>query len=633
MEIVEIRNNLVKISYEKGENPILGKFVTIASEEKSYVAQFVNIKVDLSGNFAIARLLFVFSKEGIVDVYDGSAPDIESKIAPLDVNELLNLLPVSLPIKIGTITRQNEVLQIDTSVFEHNLVIFSEKKNESATLVSNLVRQLFQMKEKSVIIDTTGAFSSFSCIKLQENFKLPLNSEMIDFIFESELSGVESHTKAVIQDIFSDVSQYIKTLDNEFLPIENLIDVVASQYKETQMPELALLKNKLLKYKDANIFASDVSELEALKNALMQRNASIIDLKDVGDKLQKYVISYIHQVINNFENYTCLFIYLNDDNSDKKLLKKLLNNKHVLSVVIAGHSYKYSQELKEYAQNMILFAPQTIQHDFAAYNTFLSKLSDGECIVYGQLTQNIPFIIDVEELDLDLTQEDVFGEEEKTSDNFEIMLNDQVSENDSAPKTEIITPTLTKENIDIINSIQEKDNTFYVEDEPTDLLDSSNGNEAEEVSSPDEIENILSDDDYDSEESESFSQKSEENADYTELTDEDLDFMDVPKSSDEEESEEEQDTSANLDDFEKFDADESAEQQMVPVYPIEEDEYEEISDEDIDYAKGDVVNHPRYGQGTIEKIIKYGNKTLCSINFENVGRRLLDPSISEFERI
>ena len=56
-------------------------------------------------------------------------------------------------------------------------------------------------------------------------------------------------------------------------------------------------------------------------------------------------------------------------------------------------------------------------------------------------------------------------------------------------------------------------------------------------------------------------------------------------------------------------------------------------DEEIDYKQGDIVNHPRYGQGTVEKIIKYGNKTLCSIYFENVGRRLLDPSISEFEKV
>ena len=70
---------------------------------------------------------------------------------------------------------------------------------------------------------------------------------------------------------------------------------------------------------------------------------------------------------------------------------------------------------------------------------------------------------------------------------------------------------------------------------------------------------------------------------------------------------------------------------MVPVYDTEDGE--EIADENIGFKAGDRVSHPRYGNGTVEKIIKYGNKTLCSIDFENVGRRLLDPSISDFEKI
>ena len=55
---------------------------------------------------------------------------------------------------------------------------------------------------------------------------------MIDFLFEYELSGVDSSTKAVIQDIFYAIQQYIKTLEYEFLPIDKFVDVVAAQYKK-----------------------------------------------------------------------------------------------------------------------------------------------------------------------------------------------------------------------------------------------------------------------------------------------------------------------------------------------------------------------------------------------------------------
>jgi hypothetical protein len=66
---------------------------------------------------------------------------------------------------------------------------------------------------------------------------------------------------------------------------------------------------------------------------------------------------------------------------------------------------------------------------------------------------------------------------------------------------------------------------------------------------------------------------------------------------------------------------------VVPIYPAEDTTSGEETE--CDFKQGDSVTHPRYGRGVIEKIIKYGNKTLCSISFENVGRRLLDPTISE----
>jgi hypothetical protein len=68
---------------------------------------------------------------------------------------------------------------------------------------------------------------------------------------------------------------------------------------------------------------------------------------------------------------------------------------------------------------------------------------------------------------------------------------------------------------------------------------------------------------------------------------------------------------------------------VVPVYPVED---ETVVESVEGFAQGDSVSHPRYGRGIVEKIIKYGNKTLCSISFENVGRRLLDPTISELTK-
>ena len=339
MKLLEIKNNLIKLSYEDGDQPVLGRFLVLTTDAKSYVAQFVNLKSDNIHNFAIARLLFTFTSDGVVDNYDGSIPSMKSELSMLTSDELLDLLPVETPIKIGTLAQQDSMLNLDISCFEHNFTVFVEQNSNKATFISNCVRQLFQMKEKSVIIDIDNLFEDYSKIKLAEDFKLPLNSEMIDYLFEYELEEVDASTKAVIQDIFYAVQQYIKSLDFEFLPIDNFVDVVANQYKETQMPELALLKNKLLKYRDANVFANTKEEVLAFSEKLNEKNCSIIDLKDINDSLQKEVISFVHDALNLIDKYIYFFVPLNDGNSDKKLLKKLINHNHVFTTFLASHDY------------------------------------------------------------------------------------------------------------------------------------------------------------------------------------------------------------------------------------------------------------------------------------------------------
>ena len=142
MKLLEIKNNLVKLSYAETENPILGRFIILGSNEKSYVAQFVNLKSDTINNYAIAKLLFTFTPDGVVDNYDGSVPNMDSELSFLAAEELLNLLPIETPVKIGNLAQQDEMLSLDISVFERNFTIFVEKDSNKKTFISNCVRQL-----------------------------------------------------------------------------------------------------------------------------------------------------------------------------------------------------------------------------------------------------------------------------------------------------------------------------------------------------------------------------------------------------------------------------------------------------------------------------------------------------------
>lgn len=695
MQLLEIKNNLAKLSYSDTENPVLGRFIVLASEAKSYVAQFVNLKSDTVNRFAIAKLLFTFTPEGIVDNYDGSIPSMSSEISFLPANELLSLLPVETPVKIGHLAQQQDLLELDVSVFERNFIVFAQKDLNKTTFVSNCVRQLFRMKEKSVIIDTCNMFEDYKKIVFAKDFKLPLNSKMIEYIFDYELAEVDPSTKAVVQDIFYAVQQYIQTLDFEFLPIDNFVEVVANQYKETQMPELALLKNKLLKYKDANVFANTKDEVLALKEKLDEKNCSIIDLKDIHESLQKEVLSFIHSTLETYDKYIYFFVPLTDENSDKRLLKQFINHNRVFTTIMVSSSYKYANELKQHAQNMILFAPEDMNHDFSAYNTFLNKLNQDECIVYGKLTQGIPFIVEMSDLDLELTMEDVAGDKYQfvpVAENVQLVQVDefgdktpvdfdsqsQVQDNyepehqvqaavdyeqeiDPAPipqeSVELMQEPQVMEVVEPVSPVVEQrfEDVVVPQQELVDVIQEPEieefstieAPETSEISEPSVIEpvaNIFEEDTLSMDDSLDFDGFTavDELDEISDLPQEDfVDEVVTPEYQQEEALTEadlnfmEENQMVQSDDL--FSGEDIIEPEMyaqetpvVPVYPVEEPVNEASSGE---FQRGDTVTHIRYGRGVIEKIIKYGNKNLCAITFENVGRRLLDPSISELTKL
>ena len=686
MKLLEIKNNLVKLSYTESENPILGRFIVLDSGAKSYVAQFVNLKSDTVNNFAIARLLFTFTPDGVVDNYDGSIPSVNSELSFLAADELLHLLPVETAIKIGNLAQQEDMLNLDISVFERNLTVFAEKDSHKTSFVSNCIRQLFQMKEKSVIIDTDNLFEDYPKIEFTKDFKLPLNSKMIDYIFEYDLAEVEPSTKAVIQDIFYAVQQYIKTLDFEFLPIDNFVDVVANQYKEMQMPELALLKNKLLKYRDANVFANTKEEVFALKDKLEEKNCSIINLKNIHESLQKEVLSFIHSALESVDKYIYLFVPLTDGNSDKKLLKQIINHNHVFTTILTSSSYKYASELKKHAQNIILFAPSAATNDFAAYNTFLNKLNYDECVVYGKLTQGIPFIVEMNDLDLDLTKDDVLGEKyqfvPKTEDTILVRIEengDRVLIDDSfVPVEEDASVTennmnLTEQNIEEKSSADNTQSIPEISQPPIEVVEAPEEN-VEEVSPTvqppvmeetpampvepvseivEPVANIMEEESFDNSisepdlqldyESENLSPiqdlqesdligEDDDLGQQASLTEDDLNFIEENQVVQPDDFFDENIISEPIEDNAAYQESPFINDKppVVPVYPAGS---EELGDDNgTDFKQGDTVSHPRYGRGVIEKIIKYGNKTLCSIAFDNVGRRLLDPSISELSK-
>ena len=398
MKVLEVKNNLVKISNENGSRLILGGFIVIEDEKTPYVGQIVSLKADNGISYAIAKLIFTFNDEGIVKNYDGTIPALEAEVSRLDPSDLLEILPTETPVKLGKLAQQDFTLNVDISLLQNNLLICSDSAKNTSTIVLNFAKQLENNAESCVIFDIDGKYKDEKRFVFGENFKMPLNFDSINFIYANDLNDIDATSKAVIQDIFLEVQEYTRSIPDKFIPFDTFINVVEQQYAESNIPELALLKNKLLRYREEKVFAQSKYEITSLKEYIKDNYTVILDISMADAKLQKEIITYVYSVLDEMGAPITTFVKFNDENSDKKLIRTILNESSVYTNIICNHNYKFVYELKEQADNLILFIPETTRHDFPAYNTFLNKLNHDEFIVWGKATQRIPLIVELSEL-------------------------------------------------------------------------------------------------------------------------------------------------------------------------------------------------------------------------------------------
>lgn len=638
MKVLEIRNNLVKIAYDVEDNLALAGFVIIEDTNNPYVAQVMNLKNEASSNFAIVKLLFTFNDEGILKNYDGTIPSLKASVSKLPSSELLDIIPAEEPLILGSLAQQEINLTVDKTILDNNLLICSNHLENTTELLANITEQI---KEKSIILDTEGQFEWERTITPGKDFKLPLNVDTINYIYENDLEDVDAISKAMIQDIFIEVQEYIKTLPEKFLPFDTFINVIDSQYKETQIPQLVLLKNKLLKYKELNVFADTLKEILDLSITIENAKNISIDLSGLPDELQKEVIRYIYTVLNSLNEQIYCFVKVNNSNISKRLLKRYITRDNVYTTVICPHEFKYIGEIKEVSQNIIFFTPLTLQHDFASYNSFLGKLNSDEFIIYGAHTQNIPFITELavaEEVQAkeivpmpEAVQEPPVAEPVNNEEEQFPEINYPELEDEEILQTPIITedifsPAVNDE--EPIENILADDNISYepLEEAPQEeYYDGEIIEEApQELSNDELVEQVAKDVDKVFYEKLPIEDEDEIEFDtQSDLTEDDLNLIDdlavneeMPLIGEEEE-------------IQEFDNYEEELPPVVPIYPTEDD----LEDDVKTFEPGDKVTTAKYGEGIVEKMIKYGNKTLCSIDFPNIGRRLLDPAMTEITKL
>ena len=718
MKLIEIKNNFAKLYYLPADDELhIGDFLTINDGTKKIAAQIITIESTSKDdtNCAVIKFSFYLNEIGTGAAYTGYVPKLDSKICKTDGKIIKNIFSKKdNSVLLGDFVSYPELDFCVDSTFGVGFTCVQSDRIENTNFIIN---KLAQSSGKGLIVDFDGTLEIENALvfALGKNFRLPISVEILNYIYENDLIGLTVEQKAIIQDIVLEIQAYIESEDSGYIPFNSLMSVVDDIYKEDKSVSIILFRNKLLKYAQMHLFASAEAEIEALFESVEKGELVLLNMENIPSNWQKEALSFVTGHVNGELR---LFMNLDDDSVDKKLLMSLYKKQNIKPVIASAYSSKYATTLKSLARNLILFAPEEEQKSYPTYVSFLSLLKDDDFVLTGEQTYYTPLILcphkPKNEVSEPVQEEEVIEQpeiveelppalEDETDVSeirtiFEESVEDEIAKDVDAmfyaqPKQETAqnepeSPQIEElQPIDELEPLQELDSETEIvqphEDvQPEPPLEHSDEPELSEISSDEHIseDETFSESDLDvldmlddDEETieldigESDEQHEPANTDIFEveplagMEDDSLEILDENEqenSSDElseldslidsaslaedmqeetqiepheDENEDEDSLIAEVNNSDDVLPPPQPDAPNIPIYTTEMDQNLR-PDETIKVAEGNIVYHEKYGRGVVEQIITYGKKTLCSIQFDNVGRRLLDPNLADLKQ-
>lgn len=722
MKLIEIKNNFAKLYYLPAEEELnIGDFLTINDGSKKLAAQVVTIESTSKEdtNCAVVKFSFNLNENCSASAYTGYVPALDSKICKTDAGVIKNIFSKNGKSEIlGDFASYPELDFCVDSSFANSFTCVQSDRIENTKYVLN---KLANAAEHGLIVDFDGTLEIENAFvfELGKNFKLPISVETLNYIYENDLIGLTVEQKTIIQDIVLEIQEYIESEDSGYIPFNTLLSVVDEIYKEDKSVSIILFRNKLLKYGQMKLFASEDAEIEALFETVEKRNLVILNLENVPPNWKKEALNF---VTGHTNGELRLFMNLEDESVDKKLLMNLYKKPNIKPVISSAYSSKYATTLKSLARNILLFAPQEEQKSYPTYTSFLSLLRDDDFVLSGEQTFYTTLILTphVPKIPTESAVEEEIVEQPEIVDELPAALEDETDVSDiktifeesvedeiakdvdsmfyASPKEENHAPeedlSLQEDEIPVLDEPEPLEDPEPLHEELTqDELPVSEVEEAEsdtlteleeapEAHEEPEADDLFSesdldildelDDDEEDEDGETIeldlgadeSQSDdsgeifdieqlphlEDSADNIETHDAEPEEADIsidelseldtlsdeepvePSGFDDEELEpliSDEEPSAT--EYEEPVEEQKPQAPNIPVYTTGMDENLR-PDETIKVAEGNIVYHQKYGRGVVEQIITYGKKTLCSIQFDNVGRRLLDPNLADLKQ-
>lgn len=413
MFIEKIEQNIVKINFYVNEDEVyIGDLIkVVASGKKGVIAQVIKLESPENNkgyNTASSKIIFTVSEEGKLTEWQGNVPGndfMASKATPQEVLSITRTGKVENKAFSGKLSCYPDfTVNLEASFLERQTAVIADKDSQKKELLKDFACNLSEKKAKVLLVDNNCEFSDIpgaTILKAGKDVKLPFDLNGIETLYNKLLSDVSNETRAGIENIFSEIEDYLTSKKVSFLPFKVFVDAVRSENQQGKLPELELLNNSLSRIYKKGIFADNQKEIITLFNELNRNNLVILDLSEIEKSWKHLFVNFVIRL--NTEKLKRKFFLLMDIDKYKEVPKTDLSDiidqlynqgfkNGIKPIIFLGHGSKFIYSVLNSAENLFALKPQN-RTKLSGLSPYITRLNDSEILVKGKVTNNVPLFI------------------------------------------------------------------------------------------------------------------------------------------------------------------------------------------------------------------------------------------------
>lgn len=448
MKILEVRDGFVK--FEADNSVYLSSFIQIDGIEKRYIAQVTQLKRSGENSIAYAKILFLY--DGSLQPYDRTQPSKESEIKEFTFDILNNSINAKTPVIAGETLGKGVSIIIDASSFDKKMLASIDDKQENNIIARNLVKQFNNLDKNVLIIDTLGVIDAKK-ITAGVDFKLPLDTASLAFMYQDCLNDATADSKSMIIEIFKDLSDYSQTVP--FVPFGALKSIVDDMVDKSHVFKLLVLKNKLAKFDKLGYFAANKQEVDKI-DSILNSKCAIIDLSKLDTAFQNRYLAFLYEKLQQKPN-TQVLLELSNVIS-KKNLKNILSSKNIPTTFITHSRFKYLNDIKNLFDNFIISPSFTNNEIFSIYSSFLKAMPKQTYLITGEAVNYIPLVSTLKVIN------EVIPSQPETVEEDEIPVSEPEEVQEELPIEEPEEEEIVQEDDSELEEISEEDEPEIIEE-------------------------------------------------------------------------------------------------------------------------------------------------------------------------